>query len=175
LQVSSAGTTRFEMCTCQQLLAFAILYVILACSLALTEAQELTSRFFHPSLYHPRQAGELTKEQEAKLPKIEDFVFDAKKAQIVRDEYLAGRLPQLTRTAPCRLSTVMTKTGRAIVASEATAAAAPAGSGRRDHLRHVDGRYRGPVQGAQGAGAQASSRAQAQAALVDLGPPRWQR
>ena len=36
----------------------------------------------------------LSKEREAKLLKI-DFVFDAKQAQIVRDEYLAGRLSQL--------------------------------------------------------------------------------
>jgi hypothetical protein len=49
---------------------------------------------FSIPLDHPRQAGELTKEQEAKLLKI-DFVFDAKQAQIVRDEYLAGRLSQL--------------------------------------------------------------------------------
>ena len=34
----------------------------------------------------------LSKEREAKLLKI-DFIFDGKQAQIVRNDYLAGRLP----------------------------------------------------------------------------------
>jgi hypothetical protein len=34
----------------------------------------------------------LSKEREAKLLKI-DFIFDGKQAQIVRDDYLAGRHP----------------------------------------------------------------------------------
>ena len=76
---------------------------------------------FSIPLDHPRQAGELTKEQEAKLLKI-DFVFDAKQAQIVRDEYLAGRLSQLHAAAAAREKLLSGQLARAWEAADAARA-----------------------------------------------------